>query len=96
MARSDRRLAIAAVNADADIKARPVSEIEGFICLEPIFKGIANYNGIETADSDMRYQSLMNKARAAFKGIPLHKEILNRAKKRAEIVLIALMNPILI
>jgi ABC-type cobalamin/Fe3+-siderophores transport system ATPase subunit len=82
------------LNADADIKAHPVSEIAGFVCLEPVFKAIAKYNGIETAAADTRYQSFMGKAKAAFNGVLLHKEILNRAKKRAEIVLVALMNPI--
>lgn len=83
-----------ALNADAHIKAHPVFEIEGFICVEPIFKAIAKYNGIEFADVESRYQGFMAAAKASFKEILLNKEILNRAKKRAEIVLVALMNPI--
>jgi hypothetical protein len=82
------------LNADTYVKAHPVSEIEGFICLESVFKAIAKYNGIEPSDADNRYQSFITTAKATFKEVMLNKEILNRAKKRAEIVLVALMNPI--
>jgi hypothetical protein len=82
------------LEGDADIKAHPVYEIEGFICMEPVFKAIAQYSGIESSDADARYQSFVATAKAAFKDVTLNREILNRAKKRAEITLIALMNPI--
>jgi hypothetical protein len=82
------------LNADAHIKAHPVSEIEGFICLESVFKGIAKYNGIEASGAENRYRDFFTSAKATFKDVRLYKEILNRAKKRAEIVLVALMNPI--
>jgi len=84
----------ATLNADADIKAHPVYEIEGFICLEPVFKSVAEYNGIDSSEADKRYGSFIDAAKAGFKDVVLNKEILNRAKKRAEIVLVALMNPL--
>ncbi len=82
------------LNGDAYIKAHPVSEIEGFICLEPVFKAIAKYNGIESSDAENRYRDFLASAKAAFKDVMLNKEVLNRAKKRAEIALVSLMNPI--
>jgi len=69
------------LNAVPYVKAHPVSEIEGFICLEPVFKGIAKYNGIEPSDAENRYHSFTTAAKAAFKDAALNKEILNRAKK---------------
>lgn len=82
------------LNADTDIKAHPVYEIEGFICLETVFKAIAEYNGLVSSEIDARYQRFITEAKSAFKDVVLNKEILNRAKKRVEIVLVGLMNPI--
>jgi ABC-type cobalamin/Fe3+-siderophores transport system ATPase subunit len=79
---------------DAAIKAHPVYEIEGFICLERVFKAIARYNGIAALDIDKRYDDFLTAAKASFVGVMLNKEILNRAKKRAEIQIRALLNPL--
>lgn len=82
------------LNSAAHVKAHPVFEIEGFICLEIVFKAIAKYSGINESTADNRYRDFISTAKAVFKSVVLNKEILNRAKKRAEIVLTALMNPI--
>lgn len=76
------------------VKAHPVFEIEGFICLEAIFKAIAKYTGIVEAIADNRYRDFITAAKASFKDVALHKEILSRSKLRAEVMLVALMNPI--
>ena len=84
----------ASLTSDPCVKAQAVYEVEGIMCLEPIFKAIAAYNGIEKAVADARYQAFFDSAKGHFKGVILNKEILNRAKKRAEIMLRALINPI--
>lgn len=76
------------------VKAHSVSEIEGIICLEPIFKAIAKYTDIDGHDAEKRYNTFIAEGKALFKDVLLNKEILNRAKKHADVVLAALMNPI--
>jgi hypothetical protein len=76
------------------VKPHAVYEIEGILCLPPIFKALAIYNGIEDADVETRFRGFLASAKGEFKNVLLNKEILNRAKKRAEIMLVALMNPI--
>ena len=82
------------LNSDTYVKPHAVYEIEGFICVEAIFKALAAYHGIEQAEANSCYQEFLNLAKGEFKSVLLNKEILNRAKKRAEIMLVALMNPI--
>ncbi|SFI40169.1 AAA family ATPase [Bradyrhizobium sp. Gha] len=82
------------LNSHPHVKAHPVFEIEGFICLEAIFKAIAKYTGISEATADDRYRDFITTAKASFRGVTLHKEILSRSKLRAEVMLVALMNPI--
>lgn len=82
------------LSSDTNIKAHPVYEIEGFICVEAVFKAVARYNGIDTSEADRRFDQFLLKARAHFSGVLLNKEILNRAKLRAEFTLRTLLNPI--
>jgi len=81
------------LDADADIKAHPVFEIEGFICLETVFKAVARYTGLDESTTDNRYRDFITTAKSAFKDVSLNKEFLIEPK-RAEVVLVALMNPI--
>ncbi|MBS1786219.1 MAG: AAA family ATPase [Acidobacteria bacterium] len=80
--------------SDANIKVHPVSEIEGYLCLEPIFKALGIYNNLSEPDLTVRYDSFLKVAKSHFKEVVLNKEILNRAKKRVEIEQKALLNPI--
>lgn len=82
------------LSSDPFVKAQPVSEIEGFLCKQSIFEALAVYNGISAADAAAKYQDLLKAAKDGFKGVLLNKEILNRAKKRVEMELLALTNPI--
>jgi hypothetical protein len=82
------------LSSDPFVKAHAVYEIEGVLCIEAVFKALAAYNGIEIMDADARYQEFLGLAKREFKNVLLNKEILIRAKKRAEIMLVALMNPI--
>lgn len=82
------------LNADPNVKAHAVYEIEGLLCIEAVFKALAEYNGIDKQDADTRYQTFVATAKDQFRGVLFNKEVLNRAKMRAEIMLMALMNPI--
>jgi hypothetical protein len=82
------------LNSDAFVKAHPVYEIEGFICVEAIFEALAVYHGIEQTNANFRYQAFLKSAKGEFMNVLFNKEVLNRSKKRAEIMLVALMNPI--
>ncbi len=82
------------LNSDSNIKAHPVSEIEGYLCLEPIFKAIGIYSGLNESVITARYSTFLSGAKNHIKGIVLNKEILNRAKKRVEREQEALLNPI--
>jgi hypothetical protein len=82
------------LDSEKFVKAHPVSEIEGFLCLEPIFKAIAHYNGISETDAAARYEGFLTAAKNSFKDASLNKEILNRAKKRVETEQMAALNPI--
>lgn len=82
------------LTSDQSVKAHPVYEIEGFICIEAIFKALACYNAINYDDADLRFRQFISSARASFGGVLLNKEVLNRAKLRAELTLQTLLNPI--
>jgi len=76
------------------VKALPVSEIEGIICIEAIFMAVASYLKIDRTDAAARYARFTQKARDKFKGVLFNKEVLNRAKKRVKAEQISLLNPI--
>lgn len=80
--------------ADQYVKAQSVYEIEGLICIEPIFLALATYHDVQASEANTRYQSFLAKAKNEFTGVLLNREVLNRAKKRAEIMLVSIMNPI--
>jgi len=82
------------LNSDPFVKALSVYEVEGLLCVRAIFKALATYNGISDADAESRYNTFLTRAKAKFGAILLNKEILTRAKMRAEVTLTALMNPI--
>jgi energy-coupling factor transporter ATP-binding protein EcfA2 len=82
------------LTSDPFIKAHPVSEIEGYICIESVFKALGSYNGLDDTDLSTRYAEFLNEARSHFKDVVFNKEILNRAKKRVETEQKALLNPI--
>ncbi len=82
------------LNSDPNIKVHPVSEIEGYLCLEPVFKALGVYNGLNESETATRYNAFLSGAKDHIKGIVLNKEILNRAKKRVEMDQKALLNPI--
>jgi ABC-type cobalamin/Fe3+-siderophores transport system ATPase subunit len=82
------------LTSDPFIKAHPVNEIEAYLCVEPVFKALGRYHGIEDPDLSERYARFVAEAKHNFSGIVLHKEMLNRAKKRVESEQKALLNPI--
>jgi hypothetical protein len=82
------------LSSDPDIKAHPVSEIEGYLCLEPVFKALGIYSGLSESEIAQRYSTFLSRAKSQFKEVVLNKEILNRAKKRVEKEQKALLNPI--
>ena len=82
------------LDSDSLIKAHPVSEIEGYLCLEPVFKALGLYYGLTEPDLSVRYDAFLGAAKSHFKDVVLNKEILNRAKKRVETEQKALLNPI--
>lgn len=80
--------------ADAFVKAHPVNEMEGYVCIEPIFKALAVYNGSDAAGSQNQFDAFLTEAKGQFRGAPLNKEILNRAKMRVENEQKAMLNPV--
>ena len=80
------------LNADANVRSLPFSEIEGIFCSEPVFLALAKKNGV--ADPQAAFHAFMAEARGRFVGPTLHKEILQRAKLRVEIEQRSLLNPI--
>jgi ABC-type cobalamin/Fe3+-siderophores transport system ATPase subunit len=82
------------LDSDPYIKAHPVSEIEGYLCLEPVFRALGIYSGLSEPELTARYNTFLSGAKSHFKNVVLNKEILNRAKKRVEMEQKALLNPI--
>lgn len=70
----------------------PVSEFEGLICMPDVFRALANYYSVPSADGLLA--DFHNKAKASFQGIEFNKEVLNRAKARVEIEQRAFLNPV--
>jgi ABC-type cobalamin/Fe3+-siderophores transport system ATPase subunit len=82
------------LNSDQYVKALSVSEIEGLLCIENVFKALAEFHGVSAPDASQKFTAFVNATKAHFGGIVLNKEILNRAKKRVEVEQRALLNPI--
>ena len=84
------------LSSEPNVRAHPVSEIEGYLCLEPVFKALGRYHGLDDAELALRYQQYLARARNVYNAntIMLNKEILGRSKKRVEIEQRALLNPI--
>lgn len=77
-----------------NIKAHQVSEIEGIFALETVFKALAKFNGADENTANEQFEAFLKEARGAFSDVNLNKQILTRAKLRAEVELKALLNPI--
>lgn len=78
--------------SDASIHPHPFSEIEAIFCCEPVFLALAKHNSV--SDPAGAFAAFMRDARARFVGPVLNKEILQRAKLRAEYDQKALLNPL--
>ena len=82
------------LTSDPNVRPLQVSEVEGLLCMEPVFTALGRYFGINPPDLPIRYQTFLTAAKKTFVGPALHKEILNRAKKVVEVEQRSLLNPI--
>jgi ABC-type dipeptide/oligopeptide/nickel transport system ATPase subunit len=79
---------------NAYITPLQVSEIEGLLCLQPVFTAFAKYYGIEDPKIEPRYQEFISSAKSHFKGVTFNREVLNRARARVELEQTSLLNSI--
>lgn len=82
------------LNSDANVKAHPISEIEGFFALKPVFKALAKWNKLDDAGAQAAFDAFLKEARGVFKDAMFNKEVLDRAKKRVEFEQKSLLNRI--
>ncbi len=61
-----------------------VHELESLFCLRAVFTAVAKHQKIPPENVQQRYETFLAKAHKYFKGIPLNKQILERAKSRVE------------
>lgn len=67
-----------------------VHEVESLLCLPAVFNAVAGHH--EQKDVSVRYNRFLDKARNCFVGPACHKQVLERAKRRVEISVAALLN----
>lgn len=61
-----------------------VHEIENLLCLEGVFRCVAEHIGVQPKEADSRYIEFMDKATSVFTNGLLNKQISERYKKRSE------------
>ncbi|MGE3599324.1 MAG: ATP-dependent endonuclease [Dehalococcoidia bacterium] len=74
------------------IHVLPVHEVESLLCVEGVFRAVGSHLRLEPADIDARYRAFGEAARREFHGALLHKQILERAKRRVEVLALSALN----